>query len=896
MNNEEIMQYFAEHISRLEDRKREIEEAYSNEFGIEIVNKKDYVPNEIDINSRYRENLENDYESIKDEIKKCEDDRKILEQGEERKIRLQERLERHERRLQQLLHDKEEAEYAFANETKGGRVDEDGRAKIESELKKINDEIRKANATLKRIQSDINKINETRENILKKYKINEKNQEKVDEPDEIEQDEVGPDEIEPDEIEQDEVEPDEVEPDEVEPDEIEPDEIEPDEVEPDEIEPDEIEPDADTYELPDGTVIPRRELPPKSNKIKGELPPKSDRIKGELPPKKDDLGDTRRKNLPIRSFEEIYDATCTEHCGTLPRTIHYLAKAPFFTFTSKREDTVGKILGLAGDIASFPVKLLAKPINAVLRTDRKFDRMYRDIETLARENPQEFAVLTESSEEANRLFGNIKDERDKDHLSPTFMKQRKVNNLYLDAVQLVYTNQQREIVDFVNEKIGKYSDRIQELMDKADRGETLTQDENDELEILGTVKDELEKEGDRASDKVDLFAHGAERKSSSYRNISGWFLGKYNPDNRKLNHEMAELSRQRREALSRGDDKLATQLTQRMDNLVRSETDIRQVGFNKNNLIDRGKTSVKRESTCEILDAGPQRKFQQLLSTTAIGAAAFRTFTTWYENSKLKELIESHNNDIKSVNAQNQSIAYSGNATVATKKEIDAAADDLAHTKVAGAHGIGEHANLDKGANETGGDWIDALRDPKYKGRDDALHASTSDVAQKVQNATTPLDGADIASQYYSEMQQTAISTFKQYCQTRNFDYDGIMWGLGGQDGILALLKKLGDGTVSYSGKVTGVMAPEMQSFELSNLPDYIMDTIVELGIVAQRRKMDVERVKQERKAPRGRSDREDVQEVEDNQEHTTENGGRLIDIEEGTYVDTSRDDDDYEL
>ena len=86
-----------------------------------------------------------------------------------------------------------------------------------------------------------------------------------------------------------------------------------------------------------------------------------DRKEQEKPEEKE-LGDLsieepNNKNLPIRSFWEIYNDTCTEHVGSIANAINKLAHMQTITyFFNKNEDTVHKIL----NIIPTPFKIILK--------------------------------------------------------------------------------------------------------------------------------------------------------------------------------------------------------------------------------------------------------------------------------------------------------------------------------------------------------------------------------------------------------------------------------------------------------------------------------------------------------------------------------------------------------
>lgn len=71
------------------------------------------------------------------------------------------------------------------------------------------------------------------------------------------------------------------------------------------------------------------------------------------------------QNLPIRSFWEIYNDTCTEHVGSIARRIRIWSKA---TAAPKKHDTnIGKLLAQADRFRAFVLRKLASIPNKILR-------------------------------------------------------------------------------------------------------------------------------------------------------------------------------------------------------------------------------------------------------------------------------------------------------------------------------------------------------------------------------------------------------------------------------------------------------------------------------------------------------------------------------------------------
>ena len=309
------------------------------------------------------------------------------------------------------------------------------------------------------------------------------------------------------------------------------------------------------------------------------------------------------KNLPVRSFWEIYNDTCTEHVGSIAHTINKLAHMKILP--AKQEDTVHKVL--SGILV--PLKFVAKPLakipNAIMGTDKKIKEMQENIDGL---KLAEFQVLVQSPEKVNEMFNaHVKDTFDRDYLDPQFMKQYKVNGAYLDTVRARLGRERGTAISYYTQQAQDAHTRMQELEEVGK--DNWTPEQTNEYNQMVEIYQQSVDEGKKFQGELDTFDEGAKKKSSSYRNISGWFLAKFNPDNREENAQMAGLSKARREMARQGNRTEVNAITGQMQQLARDNTDLK--GGQKN-YIDRGQYSI--ESPVEALDRGPQTKGRLLLT------------------------------------------------------------------------------------------------------------------------------------------------------------------------------------------------------------------------------------------------------------------------------------------
>lgn len=506
---------------------------------------------------------------------------------------------------------------------------------------------------------------------------------------------------------------------------------------------------------------------------------------------------TVNKNLPIRSFWEIYNDTKTEHCGTIGRMIYQMAH---MNILPRNEDTVHQLLS----IVTIPGKLVIKPLafiaNKINGTDRKM-QIFRD--NLNSLSDEEFKVLTESADKINDE--NIKAAYDVDYLSPNFMKQHKTDNLYLDAVREKMAEKSYEFVNKCNEKIKEAEQRIEELSNKKD----ITLEEIEEIKECNQSIIDNKKMAEKSSDELKLFETGAKEKSSAFRNISGWIAGKFNPDTREEDNKMAELARKRRGEANLGKSIDTTKTSKEMRDFEKEQTNIlgREHGIlgNIRNRIDIGKYSV--ESPVEMMDKGQQTKGRLLFTNIAIGVAVANFVEHIKNQMRVDKAVADHNASVNKTNEYDSNLK-SENGTVNNgidKELIERAKQDVTATKVAGGKGIGEYSNLDRNGMEG---WSKGLGTEQYKQYDQWLHSQN------------PQDLGE-AVKFYDAAKSNAMNWQTTYANAHpQFDYSPYLASLGKSDSqaVVELFEKLDKLDASQiTGTVKAAMQESMPNVDLSD-------------------------------------------------------------------------------
>ena len=593
----------------------------------------------------------------------------------------------------------------------------------------------------------------------------------------------------------------------------------------------------------------------KGGEGEGQTPPPGP---GEEEPEGKNPPTGNNENLPVRSFWEIYNDTCTQHVGTIAHKINQLAHMK--VLPAKQEDIVHKMLSAALTIVKAPTKVIAKFPNALMGTDKKIKEMQENIDNLPLE---EFQVLVQSPDKVNSMFNNahVKDTFDMDYLNPQFMKQYKVNGAYLDTVRSRLGRERGTAISYYKEQAKKAEERMSEL-DGIGK-QNWTPEQENEYNQMDAIYKQSVAEGQKFQGELDTFDEGAKKKSSSYRNISGWFLAKFNPDNRKENAQMAELSKTRREMARAGNRTEVSVITGQMRRFSKDKTVLK--GGQKN-YIDRGQYSI--ESPVEPLNRGPQTKGRLFLGNIALLSSIAGLFKQRLDNRINREAVEEHNQHLQGVNQQNQNFQVSGQVKVADSPTASEAEEAITRQTVEAGWNRAERGDLDATNWNMGS---------AYHARDVQSHA---DGAQAAATADSYLQQGDnlgalkTATDYYTKVQGANRSDIANYMSTHpQHDYTAFTFGDS------ADMSKVYDfftkGVVPYNTNVNGVMAEMMPALK----EGLDLNGVIFAGANAlyQGQREGIRDFKKQVKVTPRRQKEEPEQEGQENKQnnHEHENGGR---------------------
>ena len=463
----------------------------------------------------------------------------------------------------------------------------------------------------------------------------------------------------------------------------------------------------------------------------------------------------------------------------------------FGTLVDKNEDTLHKIISAPLIPIKGIMKLGALLPNAILRTNKKMKILQDNINSLSQE---EFDVLTNSPEEMYGKYGeqSIKPRYDKEYLNPQFMKRYKVNNSYLDAVRNRLAKDDNYLQAYVENSV----DKIQADMEN----ET---DLNRKMQMSYTIQ-MLEEGYAKHNRQLLTFEQGAKRKSSEQRNIAGWFLGKFNPDNRKENSKMADLAKQRRESAEAGDSKKYLAYDKEMQEFSKLQTNIKH-GLREADRIDIGKYSI--EGNVESVPDRPQDKGALLLTDFAIGVAT----AGFLRNIANTKAIQQHNAEIAKVNAQNKNIKVSGKVNVTDSPDAKAVITEQAKLEGGAGFHLADRTNLAKHGYR--------LDDTNYLQGDYAVHKAAAKTAGEIKNSlhrNYPSEALKTAGSYYNNVQNNAAGVFQNYIPTTPSNY-AMYSALGKSVDINAINKFLTEGTIPYNNVVSGAMIDTINQFGGAN-------------------------------------------------------------------------------
>ncbi len=351
------------------------------------------------------------------------------------------------------------------------------------------------------------------------------------------------------------------------------------------------------------------------------------------------------KKLP-RHWVEIMAEVQTESAGSVAQYFHNMSKIKPFR------------AGIT--FWAFPVKAAMKGIgalggNLIGRVEAKKNIMRQNIKALIEKNPEEFEILVNGLTETN-------------------MRQYKVNEAFLDVVQEVLTEREetkkqqaidkdnvvRQAKSQAEEQIASIQKQLQDLGLDSDKKLQL-QAELQRYSMAYTAL-ELQHQGlyqaqINADKRVTDFDRGKTGKSTRRMNIQGWLAGSFNPDNRDIHKQEAELLKQQREASEKGDVSAVATLQTQIDELHKDNTHVikflKGTRFESRARINRGKHTV--EEIHQRSNDADQTKARELIATIMAGVTAANIYTNWKANQNLQQQVDQHLNDY------NQNVVKTGN-------------------------------------------------------------------------------------------------------------------------------------------------------------------------------------------------------------------------------------------
>ena len=534
----------------------------------------------------------------------------------------------------------------------------------------------------------------------------------------------------------------------------------------------------------------------KNRKLKPEEPTnptepklKEPKILAEKNPK--EIGEPEEL-MPTRSFWEIYNDTCTEHIGSIEHNIYKMAHMSILP--PKKEDVLHKVLSGVLIPLKAPMKLLAKIPSKIMKTNEKIEEMKTKVDNLS---SLDFQVLVQPPERVNKMFNeHIKDTFDRDYLDPQFMKQYKVNGAYLDVVRSRLGREYGTAIDFYTTQANKSYEKMQAL-EKVGQDKWTLEQANEYNQATEIYQKNVE-EGKKLQEQLDTFDEGAKKKSSAYRNISGWFLGKFNPDNREENAKMANLSQKRRLAARSGDRTGVNVLTGQMQRLGRENT---MLQGGEKNYIDTGNYSI--ESPVEALDRGPQTKGRLLLTDVALISAATGLFNQIANNRINQQAVQTHNQHLTEINQSNQSIEVNGEAHVSDSPTASEVEDTITRQTVEAGWNRAERGDL-------GGTNWGFTND--YVSKDIQSHAEgaqTAMTADAYLQQGNHLEALKTATDYYTKVQKANRDAIATYMGTHP-QHDYTAFTFGDSADMAKVYEFFKSGVVPYHTNINGIMAEMM--------------------------------------------------------------------------------------
>ena len=445
-------------------------------------------------------------------------------------------------------------------------------------------------------------------------------------------------------------------------------------------------------------------------------------------------GEDDQKKLP-RHWVEIMAETQTQSSGSITTAFHKVGKIQPFR--------MGLTIWMA------PMKLAMKGAGKLFgdvlgRAESKKREMVENVRGLSDE---EFDILVNGLTETN-------------------MRQYKVNEIYLDAVQEVLeerenAKKQAAINDdnVIKSALAQTEDRMNEI-DKELQNPAILPDRKLELEsekakcaitysVLNIQHNAAYNREMEADKRMTDFDRGKVGKSTRKMNIQGWFAGSFNPDNREVHQEEAKYRKEAREAADRGDTVAVVEAQRKIDEIQEENTNVIQflegTRFESRARINRGKHTV--EEVHSRANDADQTKGRELMATAMAAVTFANMYKTWQANQDMQQQVDAHlnqhNQEVRNVNAQNQQVQQSidnANAQNANlKQDILTTKNSVSSQEISRA-GIGEiHRN--NAATYSIRHEAEFVRDNtpgigfNHGGSDEAIHAAQAGMTQARQSA-----------------------------------------------------------------------------------------------------------------------------------------------------------------
>lgn len=238
------------------------------------------------------------------------------------------------------------------------------------------------------------------------------------------------------------------------------------------------------------------------------------------------------KSLPAISFSEVLAKINTVYVSSFAYSVY---KAANKKIDFKNKSSIKKL----ATIPSFIGKLISKPINYALRTNAKIYEIKDNIEQLSNE---EFTVLTEKPEVANKYGQTIKNEFDQTLSDKNVMKDRHVNDAILDMVQERLEDKYSKNSDLYSSKINEINTDIKNYEEYMKTDSKNADTYNINIETLKNRKEAWEKEIKDQDKRLETYKKN-KRIKEAYRN---------NPDVRKFDQSLGQVSQKLREAKKEG--------------------------------------------------------------------------------------------------------------------------------------------------------------------------------------------------------------------------------------------------------------------------------------------------------------------------------------------------------